>query len=183
MADLDLIIERAHPLAARVHASSGVAITPAPACYRVNLRCGVKEAGPVTKALGVDLPRVPNTSSMKGSRTVLWLGPDEWLLLDGSEDPMVALRDVDVAHSAVDISHRNTAILVSGARSADVINAGCPRDLSDDAFPVGACARTVFGKAEIVLYHVKARVYRIEVWRSFSDYVVSYLEEAGAATR
>ncbi|MEQ9246023.1 MAG: sarcosine oxidase subunit gamma family protein, partial [Nitratireductor sp.] len=51
-------------------------------------------------------------------------------------------------------------------------------DLSPDAFPVGACSRTVFGKAEIILWRTEGDAFRVECWRSFSDYVFMLLEAA-----
>jgi len=85
---------------------------------------------------------------------------------------------VKALHSAVDVSHRNTAIVVAGPGAADVINAGCPQDLSLAAFPVGACSRTVLGKVEIVLLRTEPDAFRVEVWRSFSDYAFALLAEA-----
>ena len=46
------------------------------------------------------------------------------------------------------------------------------------AFPVGMCTRTLFGKAEIVLWRTAPRPFRIEVWRSFAPYVLGCLDEA-----
>ena len=40
------------------------------------------------------------------------------------------------------------------------------------------CTRTVFGKAEIVLWRTAAETFRIEVARSFAPYVWACLEEA-----
>jgi sarcosine oxidase subunit gamma len=40
------------------------------------------------------------------------------------------------------------------------------------------CTRTLFGKAEIVLWRTGATEFHLEVWRSFSDYVVGCLREA-----
>jgi sarcosine oxidase subunit gamma len=35
----------------------------------------------------------------------------------------------------------------------------------------------VFGKAEILLYRVSEQEFRVECWRSFSDYVFGLLSE------
>ena len=78
----------------------------------------------------------------------------------------------------VDVSHRDTALAVSGPRAAWAINAFCALDLHPAAFPVGMCTRTVFGKAEIVLWRTAAETFRIEVARSFAPYVWACLEEA-----
>ena len=81
-------------------------------------------------------------------------------------------------HSAVDVSHRNCAILVTGRAAVDVLNAGCPLDLSLAAFPVGAATRTVLGKIEIVLMRTGEDAFRVECWRSFADYAFTYLADA-----
>ena len=69
-------------------------------------------------------------------------------------------------------------ISVTGPGAADTINAGCPQDLSLAAFPVGACSRTILGKVEIVLLRTGEDAFRVECWRSFSDYVLTFLTEA-----
>ncbi len=136
--------------------------------------------GALSKALGVTLPQAPKTSaSAKGGRTALWLGPDEWLVIDeAGKDPLTDIASVKVLHSAVGVSHRNVAFSVSGPGAEATINAGCPQDLSLTAFPVGACSRTVLGKIEIVLLRTAEEAFRVECWRSFSDYAFTFLSDA-----
>jgi sarcosine oxidase, subunit gamma len=83
-----------------------------------------------------------------------------------------------VLHSATDISHRNTAVIVKGRGAEVAINGGCPQDLSLAVFPVGACSRTVLGKAEVVLLRTAEDTFRVECWRSFAPYVSGLLNEA-----
>jgi len=171
-------ITRALPLAGRIHGGANVSITAAPEARRISLRAGGTAVAGLSKALGVTLPRKPKTSAAHGSRHALWLGPDEWLVIDEKGDPAADCAKVKAAHSAVDVSHRNTAILVSGPAAADVLNAGCPQDLSPEAFPVGACSRTIMGKIEVVLYRTGKEAFRVECWRSFSEYAFDFLTEA-----
>ncbi len=101
----------------------------------------------------MDLPVKPKSTASRGARTALWIGPDEWLIIDSATSSLVDdLAKVKVLHSAVDVSHRNVGILVSGKGADAVINGGCPQDLSLKAFPVSAASRTVLGKIEIVLW-------------------------------
>jgi len=174
----DVQIARALPLAGMVHGGAEVTVSVAPAAYRISLRASGPAVAALSKALGVTLPKTPGTSESAGSRHALWLGPDEWFVFDEAVDPAADCAKSKAAHSAVDISHRNTAILVSGPAAADVINAGCPRDLSLEAFPAGACSRTVMGKIEILLYRTGADDFRVECWRSFSDYAFAFLADA-----
>jgi heterotetrameric sarcosine oxidase gamma subunit len=78
----------------------------------------------------------------------------------------------------VDVSHRDTALTVSGPRAAWMVNAFCALDLHETAFPVGMCTRTVFGKATILLWRIAPDTFRIDVARSFAPYVWACLEEA-----
>lgn len=170
---------RRPPLEGRAVEGGRVSLMPAAPAQRVSLRAPSASLGPLSRALGLTLPARPKTSAVEGTRVALWLGPDEWLLIEEGEVDLAAdCAASDALHSAVDVSHRNTAILVSGPAAADVINAGCPQDLSDAAFPPGACSRTVLGKIEVVLYRPGPAAFRIECWRSFSDYAFSFLEEA-----
>jgi sarcosine oxidase subunit gamma len=149
-----------------------------PPAHRISLRAPEASVATLSEALGLVLPQKPKTSASKDSRTALWLGPDEWLVIDEKSDPLEACAGVEALHSAVGISHRNVAISVAGPGAANTINAGCPQDLSLAAFPVGACSRTILGKVEIVLLRTGDDAFRVECWRSFSDYVFTFLDEA-----
>lgn len=171
---------RIHPLADRLFAAAGISLEPCPFAERISLRADAAAAARIGKALKLDLPSRPKTSVTSGVITALWLGPDEWLLLaePGAGIAAKLAAIAKPAFSAVDISHRNTAIAVSGARSVTTLNSGCPQDLSLAAFPVGACSRTILGKSEIVLLREEQDRFRVECWRSFSNYVWKYLVDA-----
>ena len=49
---------------------------------QVNVRAASAVAERVGEALGVALPLDPNTVHTRGERSALWLGPDEWLVID-----------------------------------------------------------------------------------------------------
>lgn len=67
---------------------------------------------------------------------------------------------------------------MTGPGAEATLSAGCPQDLSLAVFPVGACSRTIFGKVEIVIHRTAEDAFRVECWRSFSDYVFTFLSEA-----
>lgn len=171
-------VERRPALAGQEVSASGVKVTVLPPANRVSLRARQDAVASLSRALGLTLPQKPKTSASKSGRTVLWLGPDEWLVID--EQGGDALADCGKAkglHSAVDVSHRNVAFAVSGQAAEATLAAGCPQDLSLQAFAVRACSRTVLGKSEILLYRVGEQDFRVECWRSFSDYVFGLLAQ------
>ncbi|MCO5080331.1 MAG: sarcosine oxidase subunit gamma [Rhizobiaceae bacterium] len=162
-------------------AYSGVAarVEVLPPAERISLRAPAASVAALSKALGVKLPEKPKTSAASGGRTALWLGPDEWLVIDeAGGDPLADCASVSQLHSAVGVSHRNVAFSVSGKGCEATLNAGCPQDLALSAFPVGACSRTVLAKIEIVLLRTTEDAFRVECWRSFSDYCFTFLSEA-----
>lgn len=165
--------------AGREFSASNAKVATMPPAHRISLRAPAGSVAALSKALGVALPQTPKTSATKGSRTALWLGPDEWLVIDdGAKDPLDACAGVAELHSAVGVSHRNIGIAVTGAGAENTLSSGCPQDLSLAAFPVGACSRTVLGKVEVVILRTAADSFRVECWRSFSDYVFAFLTEA-----
>ena len=112
----------------RRFANSGVSIETGQPAARVSLRAGAKEATRLTKPLGLRLPTSPLSTTTSKSRSALWLGPDEWMIIDNvpsSIQPLMKnLASEKCSH--VDVSHRNTAIIVSGKDVEKVLNAGCP---------------------------------------------------------
>lgn len=163
--------------AAASHATAGV--TPGEPAARLALRAPAASLAALSKALGLSLPQKPKTSVEKDGRAALWLGPDEWLVIGPDGDDLVAAcAGVKQLHSAVNVSHRNVAIIVSGAGAEATIAGGCPQDVSLAAFPVGACSRTVLGLAEITLWRTREDTFRVECWRSFADYTFTYLSRA-----
>jgi sarcosine oxidase subunit gamma len=134
-------------------------------------------------AFGVELPTQPCRAARSADRTALWLGPDEWLLIVDDGDGVAVRRELAAAFhgktaALVDVSHRNAGLVVEGPRAADLLSAGCPLDLDVREYPVDICTRTLFAKAEIVLWRTAADAFRLEVWRSFVPYVAGLLGEA-----
>ena len=150
---------------------------------RLIVRGGERAVVAIGEAFGVALPRHACRASIAGERAALWLGPDEWLLIaPGSDGEQLshALTEAlgQEPASVVDASHRQIGITVAGPAAVDALNSFNALDLAESAFPVGMCTRTLFGKAEIVLWRTAREAFRIEVWRSFAPYVLGCLEQA-----
>ena len=136
-------------------------------------------------AFGVAFSRDACRAETNGARAALWLGPDEYLLLATADDQAAVEADLSreltgVPHSLVDISHRQVALEVSGPHAEWLLEAQCPLPLNLRDFPVGMCTRTGFSKAEIVLWRTAPQAFHVEVWRSFSHYLVELLGEIEA---
>jgi sarcosine oxidase, subunit gamma len=134
-------------------------------------------------AWGTPFAETACRANSRGSRATLWLGPNEYLLMDSSPDALdfgtLESGLADIPHALVDISHRQTALEISGPHAAEILNGACPLDLDIGVFPVDGCTRTVLAKADIVLWRTGSDVFHLEVWRSFVPYAKALLLEIG----
>ena len=148
----------------------------------------ILQGGPAARAaagqaFGVALPETACRGNSNGERSALWLGPDEYLLLapDGTAHRVAVELEIalsGLAHSLVDISDRQVAFALTGPAARDILCQGCPLDLDPEEFTVGMCTRTVFAKAEAVLWRPSVEEYHLEVGRSFSGYVRGWMQES-----
>src|SRR6185437_7209381 len=77
--------ERVHPLADRAGSSpdcSAVQLSPVPPLARFSVRGGPDAIAAIGEAIGVTLPTTPARTNGSNDRVALWLGPDEWLVID-----------------------------------------------------------------------------------------------------
>ena len=158
-------------------------LRPLPPSTRFILQCGKDARDAAGASFGLPMPEIPCRAESAAGRAALWLGPDERLLIapEGKQDSLateLAAAISGLPHSLVDVSHRQVAMAVAGPRARDLLASGCPLDLDPDAFPVGMCTRTIFAKAEVVLWRRSAEEYHLETGRSFSAYVMGWLREA-----
>ena len=94
---------------------------------RAVLRGGDDARAAFGATLGLALPTMVGSVAESDTRAVLCLGPDEWLALSPLEDPaLAALCASEAPGCAVDISHRQLALSVTGPFAATLLNAGCP---------------------------------------------------------
>lgn len=150
-----------------------------------------------TRATGLALPVAPNTwlgtdaltTAEPRGRLVLWLGPDEWLVLatqTSAPDLVAALLSecAGLHAAATDVSSGYAAIGICGARAPDLIALGSPLDLHPRSFGPGRCAQTLLAKAGIVLWQAdEPGQYRLLVRSSYAHYLWHWLLDAESALR
>jgi sarcosine oxidase, subunit gamma len=135
-------------------------------------------ADPLTAAR-LGFPVEPNTVASHPDRDILWLGPNEWLVvgLGGTAEALVAELETTlggVHHSVVDVSANRTGIELAGPSRHELLSTACPIDLHPHSWSDGRCAQTVFGAAQILLQEREGTT-RVFVRPSFAAYVVDLL--------
>ena len=155
-------------------------LRPLPPASRLVLRGGPQVLAAAADTLSLPNSETPCRAVRHGTRAALWLGPDERLLIgaaDAAEEMYGLLRKAlaGMPYSLVEISHAQTAFEVRDGRATAALNIGCPLDLDPASFPVDMCTRTVFAKAQIVLWRTDVETFRVETARSFTPYVTKIL--------
>ena len=184
---------RQHALAHRGFAASspladaGVHLWPQPPLIQLCLRGDGRRGfqGAVRRALGVAPPTRANTASVEGDVSILWLGPDEWLVV-ATQARATLLADLESAldglHALVsDVSHSRIVLGLAGRNAREVLLKGCSLDLDPVAFATGQCAQAPLARAHVLLHQVgETPAYHVYVHRSFADYVYAWLHDAAS---
>ncbi|MDH6125496.1 sarcosine oxidase subunit gamma family protein [Kitasatospora sp. GP82] len=168
----------------------GVRLREIPFLTQLNLRLapGGGAAARVAEVLGAALPTEPNTVTDSGDLRLLWLGPDEWLIVgpDGAApDTEGRIRTALPGEHAclVDVSANRTTLELSGPGARTVLEKGCALDLHPRAFTPGRCAQTLVSKVNVVLDQLDAEPrYRLLVRGSFARYLADWLLDAMSDT-
>lgn len=158
-----------------------VSVTDLPPVARFNLRIAPADLADASKAFGLTLPTKIGQGAQKADRSAYCIGPDEWLLHGSEADQQSIVSAFDkvraeTPHSLVVISDRELTIGISGPAAVELLNTGCPLDLS--RIPVGGAKRTIFDYAQVTLIRDGEDAYRLEVWRSYSPHVRGLLDIA-----
>lgn len=148
-------------------------------------------AAAVKEATGLALPGEPLSSSVSdeaGKQAVLlWLGPDEWMLVTPPEDAgktaAALAKALDGHHQLADVSDYYTAIDVTGAKARELLMKLTTLDIHPRAFRAGQVTGTILGHANATLWLVgdvdgEATI-RLFVRWSHADYLWCLLADAG----
>ena len=152
----------------------------------VDLRLDLRDKGArnaVESALVATLPEANRVIGCAAG-SVLWLGPDEFLIVTepGGEAPLMATLSAALRGrrgAVVDISDSRTIIALFGSRARDLLAKGSGLDLHPRSFAPGRCAQSFLAKVRIALVQLDdAPSYHIVVERSVAEYLYLWLADA-----
>jgi sarcosine oxidase subunit gamma len=130
--------------------------------------------------LGARPPTQPNTVATSGETSILWLGPDEWLLIGGKTGYVPDLRRAlaGIQSAVVDVTSSRKALTVSGGRAEEILAKTATLDFSIAAFPVGSCAQTNIARTQGIIWRRGAEEFVLYVRSSFAPYLRAWLDDA-----
>jgi sarcosine oxidase, subunit gamma len=181
------------PLQHREPLAAGAAVTLVECPFQglLMLRGGLDQMDvPARKCLGMSLPKKVGTITGDATVSAICFGPDEWLLVTGSEDEhslhaKLSAELEGLHHQLVNVSDYYTTIELSGINARELLAKLVVIDLHPRAFAAGHAVATLLARANVWLWLNGGRdggldpSFRIVVRRSLADYVWCLLSEAG----
>jgi len=138
-----------------------------------------------TEITGQGLPGF-GRANVDGGTGLLWMSPDELLVLVPHDAVSGAIARIDAALSgqhylAVDVSDARSVIAVDGPAAREVIAKLCPVDMSAEAFGPGTFRRTRMAQIAAAIWMEPDHALRVICFRSVDRYALDLLTTGAEA--
>ena len=161
-----------------------IQIKELPFVKKINLRLDPNDKDCVSscsKILGTMLPTKANTYSTNTiNEKIMWLGPNEWLIVSDDDDAFLKLLNEigDLEASVTDVSENRTIIRIRGEDIYVLLSKFLVLDLEKNLSTNSSCAQTLFVKVPVLLvrnHHDGTPEIDIFANRSHANYIYSLL--------
>ena len=118
----------------------------------------------------LSLPSSLKSSSNSNTR-ILWLGPNNWLVISTILDLMITEKKKfdDKDFAITDLSYSRTIIELEGKQTDEVLKKGCPLNINE--FKKGDCANSVYNGIAITIDFISDDPKKVRIFglRSFGE--------------
>ena len=133
-----------------------IEIQELPFVKKINLRIDPKNKSYLSSCsniLGTILPTKPNTYSRNKKTKVIWLGPDEWLIVSDDDNTFLKLLNKirNLEANVTDVSENRTIIRIRGKKTYVLLSKFLVLDLEKNLSTDLSCAQTLFVKVPVLL--------------------------------
>ena len=156
-----------------------------PYVNKINLRLDPKNNDYMSscyKILGAVLPTKPNIYIKNEKVKIIWLSPDEWMVVNDQENELfIKLKNElgDLEASVTDVSENRTIIRLSGKKIFTLLSKYLVLDMEKSLGTQSSCAQTLFVKVPILLVRNENSnqipVIDIFINRSHANYIFNLL--------
>jgi len=149
----------------------------------INFRCADDLKDQLKRVFHLSAPTVPNSMISRGMRRVLWLGPDEMLLIFEQQKEAELCRLFEEVYqgkhyAATVISDALQLYYLEGIETRNLLAKGCALDLHKSVFAQGQCAQSLLAHAGLTLACEAEDKFLLICRASFSNYVETWLKDA-----
>jgi sarcosine oxidase subunit gamma len=150
---------------------------------KLNLRASKSASSQVKSVIGCAFPTATNRFSSAGERHVVWLGPDEFLIIcEAGKDAELASTlesTLNTQHCAVtNITDALAAFHLKGAAVRQVLAKGCAIDLHPGSFASSDAAQTLLSHAAVTMLALSDNELIVICRTSFAPYMHDWLLDA-----
>ncbi len=146
----------------------------------------IPDSAPVAaeQALALQWPMRIGTVAV-GRANVACVGPTDWLVIAPAERESAALLKAlteafaGSSFRATDVSSALVRIHLEGDQVRTLLSQGCGIDFHPQRFPPGLATRTRFAGLAVVLWCTGTTSFECIVARSYEDYLLAWLADAG----
>lgn len=169
---------------AEVPGPRGVSLREVPFLTQIGLRVapGSATARRIEQRLGGSLPPWVGSVGHGEGVVMLWLAPDEFLLLSSrpASELVAELAGAlgDDRGAVVDLSANRTTLELAGPSARSVLEKGCALDLHPSVFAPGLAYVTAIGSVPVILWQPENQVYRLLPRLSYADFLGRWLLDA-----
>ena len=138
----------------------------------------------VEEYLNYNLPKIAGEVTGNNETRVLWLGPNEYLILCENEKKDNIINELNISltnsfYSIVDVSDYYLTMRLSGPKSIDVLTKACPLNFEQTLTKGNTCAQSYISKATVLIDRLSDDlVFDISVRWSFADYLWDWLADS-----
>jgi sarcosine oxidase, subunit gamma len=171
---------------------SGLTIKEISPIMKLNLRGKSRDfLTTIGKNVNMILPIEANTSSSSDKYTSIWLSPDEWMLFsndkvnkDNNKYEIEELLFNKISKTSLgaitDVSDQFVLINLNGDKVFDLLSTGCPFNFNNFKVKKGAVTQTLLAQIDVIILNKEINNIDLFVRRSFSEHLVSWINDAAA---
>ena len=169
----------------QIHDHFGINFQELPFIKKINLRIDPNNNFHISacgKILDGILPTKPNTYIENDKFKIIWLSPDEWLIVSKKENNLLKNLESELGNkdsSVTDITENRTIIRISGKQIYTLLAKFLTLDLEKNLSITSTCAQTLFVKVPVLLVnnYNNNQDPQIDIFvnRSHSNYVYKLL--------
>ena len=159
---------------------------------KINLRGNLKNiefTRIAEKILEISLPKEAGNTSVKEKITLLWLGPNEWLLVSNVEIAketnvyeleQVLFDEISKTNlgAVTNVTDHFTIFSLSGSNIFEVLSKGCPYDFDSEDFLDNRVVQTILSNIDVTIHRKSKNEIDLYVRRSFADYLWNWLKDS-----
>ena len=159
---------------------------------KINLRGNLENkefTDKIEKILGMTLPNKACDTYKKEKITILWLGPNEWLLVSNDEVTketntyeleQVLFDSINKTNlgAVTNVTDHFTVFLLSGSNVFEVLSKACPFDFDSKVFENNKVVQTIINHIDVTIHRKSENDVDLYVRRSFAGYLWDWLKDS-----